>query len=43
MNNIQRADVTLLHGLEVTKLHFARHTQQEPEWQFLQVRIRQLK
>ena len=26
-----------------TKLHFARHTQQEPERQFLQERIRQLK
>jgi len=26
MNNIQRADVTLLHGLWMTKLHFARHT-----------------
>jgi hypothetical protein len=25
MNNIQRADVTLLHGLWMTKLHFARH------------------
>jgi len=28
MNNIQRADVTLLHGLWMTKLHFARHTRQ---------------
>jgi hypothetical protein len=27
MNNIQRADVTLLHGLWMTKLHFARHRQ----------------
>jgi hypothetical protein len=25
MNNIQRADVTLLLGLWMTKLHFARH------------------
>jgi hypothetical protein len=26
MNNIQRADVTLLLGLWMTKLHFARHS-----------------
>jgi hypothetical protein len=25
MNSIQRADVTLLHDLRMTKLHFARH------------------